>query len=358
MISKHDLSLLHSAVRMAIRGHGSAEPNPLVGCIITGSTGTIVGSGYHRHFGKAHAEVNALNQAGVHANGGTAYITLEPCNHHGQTPPCSQALLAAGINRVVIGVQDQHPTAGGGGAFLSESGIKVDVANDSACQDLIAPFAHRVQTGLPWIICKWAQTPEGCIETPTGDSPWISSMRSQSLVHRERGRVDAIVVGVGTVVADNPRLTVRGARKRRTPLRVVIDPTLRTPPNANILDNDAPTLVAHARDADQSRLSSCLKLTLPTQGDALDLAPLFRHLVTEFNATNVIVEGGATLFQHIFDQQLANELWIFTSPNRRDGLDTKYNINDLIKPLTLQCMDSRYRNGDHVTRFRVDLGFD
>ncbi len=201
------MSLPHQAARLALMGHGRVEPNPMVGCIITTSDGKVVGDGFHEKCGESHAEIHALAMAGKSAIGGTAYVTLEPCNHQGKTPPCSQALLESGIKRVVIGVRDPNEEASGGADFLDEHGIEVEIVDDALCKEIIAPFAHRIKTGLPWITCKWAQSIDGCIETPDSDSPWISCEESQKLVHEERGRVDAIVVGVGTVVADNPTLT-------------------------------------------------------------------------------------------------------------------------------------------------------
>ena len=351
MTSPNDLELLLGAARLAIRGHGGAEPNPMVGCVITNDDGVVVGSGYHHKCGEGHAEVNAIASAGDMTNGGTAYITLEPCNHRGRTLPCTQAILNAGIKRVVIGVKDPHTEAGGGAEFLKQAGLDVTIVNDETCRNLVAPFAYRLQTGLPWVICKWAQTVDGCIEPPKDGSPWISSPSSLRMVHRERGRVDAIIVGAGTVVSDNPLLTVRDATKRRTPIRVVIDPTIRTSPDSNIFNDDAPSLIAHGEGGDAFLYSSC-KLELPSKGDALDLAPLLRHLVNEFDATNVIVEGGATTFKHFFNQRLANELWIFTAPHEATHTP-KFNMNDVVTDLTLHTTDTRTRDGDTVSRHRI-----
>jgi diaminohydroxyphosphoribosylaminopyrimidine deaminase/5-amino-6-(5-phosphoribosylamino)uracil reductase len=354
MASENDITLLHQAARLAVLGHGSVEPNPMVGCIITNSEGAIVGEGYHAAYGQAHAEVNALDMAGNAANGGTAYVTLEPCNHQGKTPPCSKALLVAGIKRIVIGASDPHKEASGGAEFLQERGIEVEVIQDTICNELIAPFVHRIKTGLPWVTCKWAQTIDGNIETPQSDSKWISCKESQQLVHEERGCVDAIVVGVGTVVADNPSLTVRGATKYRTPLRVIVDPTLRTPLDANVLDDKAPTLLAHAQGVDTSAYASHTLFALPSAAGALDLAPLFRHLATHYDASNVIVEGGATLFQHMFTQNLANELWVFTAPNK-STTTPKINMNDLVDELSTTLLDEQSCGSDIVRCFAVIL---
>ena len=351
MTTERDIELLHCAARLAIRGHGGVEPNPMVGCVITNNEGRIVGSGYHRTCGEAHAEINAIQNAGAATQDGTAYISLEPCNHHGKTPPCTTALVESGITRVVIGIEDPHPEAGGGATYLEQSGLEVTIVNDQVCHDLVAPFVHRLQTGLPWVICKWAQTIDGCTEPSNDGSPWISSPSSLRLVHRERGRVDAIIVGAGTVASDNPTLTVRGTTKRRTPLRVVIDPTLRSEPNSNIFNDDAPTLLAHAKGEDASTHTSTT-LALPRKGNSLELAPLLQHLASEYNAANVIIEGGATTFAHLFDQCLANELWVFTAPHSADHTP-KINMNDLMKNLSLRLLDERMRENDTVSRYRI-----
>lgn len=352
MTTEFDISLLHQAARLAVKGHGTVEPNPMVGCIITNKDGEIVGEGFHEKFGEAHAEVNALTMAGDSACGGTAYVTLEPCNHQGKTPPCSKALLDAGIKRVVIGASDPHEDASGGGDFLREQGIEVEIIQDVVCSEIIAPFVYRIKTRLPWVTCKWAQTIDGNIETPESESNWISCKESQQLVHEERGCVDAIVVGVGTVVADNPSLTVRGAPKYRTPVRVVIDPTLRTPLHSNVLNEDAPTLLAHAQGVDSSAFSSHNLFALPSAGGVLELAPLFQHLATEYDATNVLVEGGATLFEHIFSQNLANELWIFTAAHRSILLP-KVNMNTLVDSLTTTLIEEQPSGVDNAMRLYV-----
>ena len=353
MSNKLDISMLHQAARLAVQGHGRAEPNPMVGCIITNINDEIVGKGFHEKYGESHAEINALEMASNSAIGGTAYVTLEPCNHQGKTPPCSQALINSDIKRVVIGSYDPHEEASGGAEFLRGNGVEVEVIDDEICNQLIAPFAHRVKTGLPWITCKWAQTKDGCTETPSGESNWISCKESQQLVHEERGCVDAIVVGVGTVISDNPWLTVRGATKHRTPLRVVIDPNLRTPHESNVLNDESETLIAHAEDVDTSEFSFCKLLPLPLDQGVLDLKPLFMYLVDEYGATNIIVEGGATLFEHLFNQNLVNELWMFTSPFK-SKVEPKINMSSLVDKISTQLINQQPCGVDTVQRFAVN----
>ena len=193
------------AVELAIRGEGFVEPNPMVGCVLV-KDGQLIGEGWHEQFGGPHAEVNALNSSTADTSGATAYVTLEPCSHHGKTPPCCQALMDAKIARVVVAHPDPNPQVGGSGIrCLQEAGIQVEVGllqNQAA--RILGPYLKRVQTGLPWIIAKWAMTLDGKIATSTGDSKWISNEKSRAIGHRLRGRVDAIMVGSGTASGRRP----------------------------------------------------------------------------------------------------------------------------------------------------------
>ena len=350
-----DHELMLYACELAVRGHGCAEPNPMVGCVIVDSNGTMISSGYHEKCGEAHAEINALKSAGPLANGATAIVTLEPCNHYGQTGPCTKAVLDAGIAKVVIGCKDPNLKASGGAAFLTARGVEVVFVQMQQCEKIIRPYVHRLQTGLPWVTCKWAQTADGYIETPETENPWISCEESRHLVHVERGCVDAIIVGVGTVIADNPSLTVRNATINRTPLRVVVDPTLRIPLNASVLNDEVPTLIAHGKNANKKRLasSSVSFIELPTINGALDLRHLLTHIASEYDATNVIIEGGQTLFEHIFDQELANELWLFTSQRTIGNANLK-NMTSLFKELDC-ILEEEYSCGDDlVSLYRIN----
>ena len=235
-VHRDDLRYLHIAARLALRGHGGTEPNPIVGCLIVSPRDEIVGWGYHRQCGQAHAEVHALGRAGPRAAGATAYITLEPCNHFGRTPPCTEALIKAGVAKVVIARRDPNPIAAGGLDRLREAGIEVVIADDCELAMRITDgFARRVRSGLPWVIAKWAQTLDGRIATGSGESRWISNEASRRMVHRERGRVDAILTGIGTVLSDDPLLTARDVRIRRVARRIVIDPHLKTPLDAKLV---------------------------------------------------------------------------------------------------------------------------
>ncbi len=218
-----DLWHIRRALELARRGQGFVEPNPMVGCVIAQGA-EIIGEGWHRRFGQAHAEVEALHIAGDRAAGGTLYVTLEPCCHHGKTPPCTEAVLASGVRRVVVAMRDPFPQVQGGGiAALQAAGLTVEVGllEDEAAR-LNAPYLRLVETGRPWIIAKWAMTLDGKIATHTGQSQWISNPKSREIVHALRGRVDALMIGRGTAERDDPLLTARPAGPR-TAARVVLD---------------------------------------------------------------------------------------------------------------------------------------
>ncbi|MHC5022991.1 MAG: bifunctional diaminohydroxyphosphoribosylaminopyrimidine deaminase/5-amino-6-(5-phosphoribosylamino)uracil reductase RibD [Planctomycetota bacterium] len=318
-------SYLRLAARLAWRGHGGAEPNPMVGCVIVSPAGTIVGWGYHRRCGGPHAEIEALRRAGAAARGAVVYVTLEPCNHAGRTGPCAQALIDAGVDCVVIAREDPNPPAAGGASALRDAGI--DVVCCCGCREAVAvsdPFVHRVRTGLPWVVAKWAQTLDGRIATRTGESQWISGVASRRLVHRERGRVDAILTGIGTVLADDPLLTAREVRVRRIARRVVVDPDLRLPPDSRLATtaDEVPTLVACAGDAIEQRSGAAALLRergveivgLPSDAADVPLDALLRELVRRHDVTNVLVEGGAGLLGRLFRANLVQESWVFLAP--------------------------------------------
>ena len=358
-----------AAARLAVRGRGGAEPNPIVGCLIVSAEGAVVGWGYHRRFGGPHAEINALRRAGERARGATAYVTLEPCSHTGKTPPCTEALIAAGIARLVIARRDPNPIAAGGVDRLRGAGIQVDLLAD--CEAAIAitdPFAHRVRSGLPWVIAKWAQTLDGRIATRSGESQWISGEVSRRLVHRERGRVDAIVTGIGTVLADDPMLTAREVRVRRLARRVVIDPQLQTPAEAKIVmtARDVPTIIACDEKVLESETSKHAKLQaagveligFPVENGELALAPLMRRLVEEYDATNVLVEAGPGLLAHLFKQKLIREAWVFIAPlllgdEQAASCLTGREAPRLTDGLKLKLITHRTRGADAVLRYRV-----
>jgi diaminohydroxyphosphoribosylaminopyrimidine deaminase/5-amino-6-(5-phosphoribosylamino)uracil reductase len=308
---------MRRAIELAARAVGATSPNPVVGCVVLDAAGRPVGEGHHARAGGPHAEVVALGRAGERARGGTAYVTLEPCAHTGRTGPCTEALLAAGVARVVIAVADPNPVAAGGAERLCAHGVRVDVG-------LLAEEAERgneawltfMRLRRPHLTWKFAATLDGRSAAADGTSQWITSPEARADVHRLRAECDAIVAGIGTVLADDPRLTVRAgaaepdatgspaapgpAGPRRPPLRVVVDTGARTPPGARVLSGEVPTLVAVAADADTARLTAALPpgsttLRLPRALPyGLDLHELLAELHRR-DIVSVLLEGGPRL---------------------------------------------------------------
>ncbi|MEU8301045.1 bifunctional diaminohydroxyphosphoribosylaminopyrimidine deaminase/5-amino-6-(5-phosphoribosylamino)uracil reductase RibD [Micromonospora sp. NPDC048909] len=244
---------MRRAIELAARGLGTTSPNPVVGCVLLDAGGEVVGEGFHAYAGGPHAEIVALAQAGERARGGTAVVTLEPCDHTGRTGPCSLALIQAGVARVVIAVPDPNPVASGGAATLRSAGVRVDtgVRLDEAEAGNVA-WLTSMRRGWPYVIWKYAATLDGRSAAADGTSMWITSEAARIDVHALRGTVDAVVVGVGTVLADDPRLTARNLRDGslaiRQPLRVVVDSAGRTPDDARVRDGAARTWIATAEE--------------------------------------------------------------------------------------------------------------
>ena len=310
--------LLARATRLAVRGHGGAEPNPMVGCVIANGQSEVISEGFHRRCGGPHAEVEALRAAGSAARGATALVTLEPCAHRGRTGPCTDALIEAGVAKVIYAVRDPNPIAEGGARKLAAAGVEVMHVPHDGARELSLPFVKRVTTGLPWISAKWAQSLDGAIALRNGDSKWISCARSRRMVHRERGRVDAVLTGIGTVLSDNPRLTARDVRVVRPAIRVVYDPGACTPPDAHVCDGTAPTtlLVRAALDAAAEaraeRLAARGIRLLPLgPGDALE-TPL--RALSEAGVARILVESGGGLLGRLARERLLDEAWVFVAP--------------------------------------------
>jgi diaminohydroxyphosphoribosylaminopyrimidine deaminase/5-amino-6-(5-phosphoribosylamino)uracil reductase len=245
------LPWMRRALQLAALGRGRTSPNPMVGAVVLAADGRLVGEGYHARAGEPHAEVGALAMAGERARGGTLVVTLEPCCHHGRTPPCTDAVIAAGVARVVLAMADPNPqVAGGGIARLRAAGISVvEGVAEAEARALNGAFVHRITSGRPLAILKWAMSLDGRTALPNGDSRWISGPAARDWVHSLRARCDAVIVGGGTVRADDPLLTSRG-RRHPEPLRVVLSRSLDLPPHARLWATAAaPTLVAHGPEA-------------------------------------------------------------------------------------------------------------
>lgn len=361
-----DLDAWHMAraLELARQGQGHVEPNPMVGCVVAHGA-EIVGEGWHRRFGGPHAEVEALAVAGPHARGATLYVTLEPCCHHGKTPPCTQAVIAAGIGRVVIAQLDPFPQVNGrGAAELRSAGLEVydGVLADEA-RALNAPYLKRLATSRPWVIAKWAMTLDGRLATRSGHSQWISNDRSRAVAHGLRGRVDAVLVGRGTVEADDPLLTARPAGPR-VATRVVLDSQGRLSSTSQLVRTagDVPVIVATALDVperEQARLTEAGCEVIPCAG--AHPAARLRTLLAELGKrqmTNVLVEGGALLLGTLLDERLIDEVHVFIAPKLVGGTTAPgpiagQGVGRMDEALTLDDARSETIDGDVYVSGRV-----
>lgn len=318
--SEAETALMTRALSLARSGEGAVEPNPMVGCVIV-AEGRVVGQGWHAQFGGPHAEVVALTSAGDLARGATAYVTLEPCCHQGKTPPCSSALIEAGVSRVVYAMSDPFPKVDGGGqAALRAAGVEVASGLlEEEARDLCAPYLKLVETGRPWMIAKWAMTLDGHLATHTGSSQWISCEESRAIVHEIRGRTDGVMVGRGTAEADDPLLTAR-PEGPRTPTRIVVDTNAALSLESKLVATaaDVPVLVAVGEQADAAivgKLEAAGCEVFRCQGD--DHAARMNSLLDELGRrkmTNILVEGGAELLGSLFDNGHIDEVHAFIAP--------------------------------------------
>ncbi len=319
--SKHS-RYMQRALRLAARGLGRVEPNPMVGCVIV-RKGRVVGEGYHRRFGGAHAEVVALARAGPEARGATVYVTLEPCVHYGKTPPCTEVLQAAKVAKVVIAMRDPNPlVAGKGIRSLRKAGINVVEGPVRAeAQELNAAYLKRETRGHPYVIAKWAQSIDGKIATLSGDSKWISSERARKWTHRIRARVDGIIIGSETVLRDDPELTCRGEPIKRLAGRVILDTRLRTPVHCKLarIAREIPTVIFTSRQSTTTararRLARAgvLIKPAPLRGKHVSLRHVLKKLAGQ-GMSNVLIEGGGQVLGSAFDQGFVDEAFVFIAP--------------------------------------------
>ncbi|MCJ1680988.1 bifunctional diaminohydroxyphosphoribosylaminopyrimidine deaminase/5-amino-6-(5-phosphoribosylamino)uracil reductase RibD [Streptomyces sp. APSN-46.1] len=286
---------MRRAIELAARGLGSTSPNPVVGCVITDAAGAIVGEGWHQRAGGPHAEVHALRAAGDAARGGTAYVTLEPCNHTGRTGPCARALIEAGVTRVVYAVSDPNPQATGGGGTLRAAGIAAEGGFlEAEAEAGNIAWLTSVRLGRPHVTWKYAATLDGRSAAADGSSRWITSPESRADVHRLRAEADAVLVGGGTLRADDPHLAVRGVEGATQPLRIALDTRAGLPPTARVLDDAAPTLLVVGETADARHLPGVDLLRLPLHDGRIAVHDLLSRLY-ERGVRSVFLEGGPTL---------------------------------------------------------------
>ena len=326
VFTEQDQQYMRRALELAALGLTTTHPNPRVGCVLV-LGGAVVGEGWHRAAGEPHAEALALAAAGESARGATAYVTLEPCAHHGRTPPCADALIAAGVSEVIYASADPDPRVDGAGAArLRAAGIRVRGGLSAAAADeLNAGFISRLRRGRPFVRLKIAASLDGRTALANGASQWISSEAARADVHRWRARSDAILTGIGTVLADDPQLTVRlGDAAQRQPLRVVLDSRLRLPRSAKVLNATGKALIFSRRDAVGAELAVAAQAAmqadgiglewLESDGRGLDLAAALRHLAGALQINELLVEAGATLSGALLRHRLVDELLIYQAP--------------------------------------------
>ena len=355
------------ALRLAERGLYTTQPNPRVGCVIAYGD-EVVGTGFHQRAGEPHAEVFALREAGTRARGATAYVTLEPCAHHGRTPPCAEALIAAGVSRVVVAAEDPFPQVDGRGvARLRAAGITVDVGLlREAARELNIGFFSRIERGRPFVRVKLAMSLDGRTALANGVSTWITGEAARADVQRWRARSSAILSGSGTVLADNPRLTVRlnalspgkaGGEGFKPPLRVILDRQLRTPAGSHVLDGSTPTLVLHGAAAScaDDRFARVERMAIATQNEALDLRAVLA-LLADRGCNEMHVEAGPTLCGALFAAGLVDELLLYIAPlllgDAARPLLHLPTLSDMARRWQLRVIDQRQLGADWRLQLR------
>ena len=317
MFSAADHEFMARALRLARRGLFTTTPNPHVGCVIV-KDGAVVGEGWHARAGESHAEIHALNAAGENARGATAYITLEPCSHHGRTPPCADALIGAGVARVVAAMRDPNPQVGGNGLEkLRAAGIAFESGlMEVEARELNIGFVSRMERGRPWVRLKLAASLDGKTALNNGRSQWITGPEARRDGHAWRARACAILTGAGTVRDDDPRLTVRDVETERQPLRVVVDSHLETPPTAHIVEGGNALVVAASEDAAKVaalRAAGAEVMVLPNPQGKVDLPCLLQALAGR-GVNELHVEAGHKLNGSLLREGLVDELLLYFAP--------------------------------------------
>ncbi len=354
--TQDDIEIMRRALCLAEKGLNTTEPNPRVGCVLV-KDDEIVGEGWHAVAGGPHAEIVALQQAGDKARGATAYVTLEPCCHHGKTPPCSEALITAGVAKVIVAMEDPNPlVAGKGLSQLREAGIETASGLLQPQAEALNPgFVQRMRIGRPYIRCKLAMSLDGRTAMASGESQWITGPGAREDVHRLRARSSAIMSGIGTVLADDPSLTVRieGEEELRQPLRIVLDPHLSTPEDAKFLKQPGESLIVTActEEAVQEKLrqAGAEVLVLPNGNDAVDLVALMSHLA-EREVNEILVETGAILSGAVLRAGIIDELIVYMAPklmgDNARGLFHTPGLDQLADAVELDIQDMRAVGND------------
>ncbi|MCW8935715.1 MAG: bifunctional diaminohydroxyphosphoribosylaminopyrimidine deaminase/5-amino-6-(5-phosphoribosylamino)uracil reductase RibD [Gammaproteobacteria bacterium] len=344
--SSDDNLYMSQALKLAAKGLYSTQPNPRVGCVIV-LNNEIIGEGYHQQAGGPHAEIHALNQAGLKAKGATAYVSLEPCSHHGKTPPCADALIKSGISRLVCAMLDPNPlVAGKGLEKLQKAGIKTHSGLMQAeAEDINPGFIKRMKTGLPFVRIKLAMSLDGRTAMASGESKWITGTHARFDVQKLRARSSVILTGSGTVIADDPSMNVRiTAQELKTdieihqPLRGIIDSQLKVTASSKIFQQPGETLVFSTKQAEHV-------ITLPEKNNKLDLEATLKYLAVERQANEVHVEAGSELCGALLDQQLVDEIVLYMAPHimgdSAKGLFHLPDLNDMSERIDFEIKDIR-----------------
>lgn len=355
---------MNQALDLARQGEGRTRPNPAVGAVIV-KDGVVVGRGFHPKAGQPHAEIFALREAGNQARQADMYVTLEPCSHHGRTGPCADAIIEAGLSRVYVGTTDPNPqVAGNGIRRLREAGIEVFCGIlENLCLRIIAPFAKHICTGLPYVVLKSSMTLDGKTATASGHSQWVSNAASRLEVHRLRDRIDGIMVGIGTVLRDNPQLTTRLPEGGRDPERIVVDSRLRIPEESSILrlNSDAKTVVATTGQApldkiERLRALGVEVLVLPAISGRVDLHALLAVLGKR-GLQSMLLEGGAELNGAFWRAGLVDRLMMFVAPKvvggEGKGVFAGPGIASMTEATVLQDVRVRQFGGDTLIEGEV-----
>lgn len=331
MVRQEDIEYMRRAMELAERGVGFTNPNPMVGAVIV-KGGKVVGEGWHERCGEWHAERNAFKNCTVSAKGATMYVTLEPCCHYGKTPPCTEAIIEHGIARVVVGMEDPNPlVAGKGIALLREAGIEVVCGvEEEALREQNRVFLKYISTKLPWVAMKTAMTLDGKIATRTGDSKWITGAEARAYVHELRHRFMAIVVGIGTAVADDPLLNCRiEGHGVRQPIRVVVDSNARLSLDSQLVKTagEYRTIVAHTRFAPEERVKALretgVEMLLCKEKEGLVDVRNLLELLGQSGIDSILLEGGGSLNYTFLTEGLADELYAFIAPKIVGGMNAK-----------------------------------
>ncbi len=327
-----DITFMKRAIALARLGKGQVEPNPMVGAVLV-KNGKVIGEGYHKKFGGPHAEIHALAAAGQNAGGATVYVTLEPCNHQGKTPPCTDALIKAGVKTVFAATYDPNPrVAGAGIARLKRAGIETNIGLlASSARKLLTGYRKHVACCKPHVIVKMAMSLDGKIASRTGNSKWITGTRAREWVHVLRSKMDAVLVGIGTVLADDPELTSHG--KGRNPIRVIIDKDLAIPLKSKVLNTKiAPTIVIHSTENHRQKIARLIEMGVLPVFITNALEPYFKYVIQQLSNMSVfsiLIEGGGETVAAALKAKVVDEYFQFIAPKLVGGREAKTPVEGL-----------------------------